>query len=128
VVDEYGGVAGVVTLEDIVEEIVGEIRDEYDDKEENLFQLINEHEYLFSGRISLDDFNEMMDSQVSAENADSLGGFIYGELGHVPLQGETITIDGITLKVENVIGRRILKVRATKDQPISLSGDEAYAD
>ena len=128
VVDEYGGVAGVVTLEDIVEEIVGEIRDEYDEKEENLYQLIDDHEYIFSGRISLDDFNEMMDSHILAENADSLGGFIYGELGHVPLMGETISVDGIILKVEDVIGRRILKVRAKINQPINLLGDNGYAD
>jgi len=128
VVDEYGGVAGVVTLEDIVEEIVGEIRDEYDEEEENLYQLIDDHEYIFSGRISLDDFNELMESHVSAENADSLGGFIYGELGHVPLMGETISVDGITLKVEDVIGRRILKVRAKINQPINLLGDNGYAD
>jgi len=128
VVDEYGGVAGVVTLEDIVEEIVGEIRDEYDEKEETLYQEVSENEYLVSGRISLDDFNELMDSHITAENIDTLGGYIYGNLGHVPQAGEAIKTNDITLLVEEVFGRRIRKVRAKREAPISLLGEDGYAD
>ncbi len=112
VVDEYGGVAGVVTLEDIVEEIVGEIRDEYDEIEEQLYQQVSDDEYIFLGRVDLDDFNEVTGLSLATDNADTLGGFIYGEMGHVPCAGEHIKTEGVDFIVEEVIGRRILKVRA----------------
>ncbi len=112
VVDEYGGVAGVVTLEDIVEEIVGEIRDEYDQMEEQLYQQIRHDEYIFLGRVDLDDFNEIIGMGVDTDNADTLGGFIYGEMGHVPTVGESVTADDVEFTVEEVVGRRILKIRA----------------
>ena len=124
VVDEYGGVAGLVTLEDIVEEIVGEIQDEYDQAEESLFQEINPAEYLFHGRIDLDDFNELMGTDLFKVEADTLGGFIYSRIGRVPISGDTIQIDKLTLTVEQVIGRRIRKVRARKAFPPSENGDK----
>lgn len=117
VVDEYGGVAGLVTLEDIVEEIVGEIRDEYDQAEEMLFQQINENEYVFLGKIDLDEFNEVMGSRLEKEQAETLGGFIYSEIGRVPAGGELIKTDGLLLTVEQVLGRRIRKVRAQRLPP-----------
>jgi len=112
VVDEFGGVAGVVTLEDIVEEIVGEIRDEYDEVEEQLFQKLSDQEYIFLGRVDLDDFNEITGMQLATDNADTLGGFIYGEIGHIPIAGETVLAQGMEFTVEEVLGRRIQKVRA----------------
>ena len=112
VVDEYGGVAGVVTLEDIVEEIIGEIRDEYDESEEMPFTQVGEDEYIFLGRVDLDIFNEIMHSNINTENADTIGGLIYSEIGDVPTGGEVIEADGVTLIVEQVVGRRITKVRA----------------
>ncbi len=112
VVDEYGGVAGLVTLEDLLEEIIGEIQDEYDQSEELPFQKISEDEYLFQGSIDLDDFNEVMGTQLSKDMADTLGGFMYGEIGKVPSGGERVLVDDIELIVENVTGRRIRKVRA----------------
>lgn len=124
VVDEYGGVAGVVTLEDIVEEIIGEIRDEYDESEEMPFQMINPNEYVFLGRVDLDIFNEVMHTSISTENADTIGGFIYGEIGDVPDGGETLHADGITLIVDEVVGRRISKVRARRDTEQSLGEED----
>jgi putative hemolysin len=127
VVDEYGGIAGVVTLEDIVEEIIGEIRDEYDESEEMPFIQVTEDEFVFQGRVDLDIFNEVMESNIATENADTIGGFIYGEIGDVPLGGEVLKADGVTLTVEQVVGRRITKVRARRNvsQPIFKDGQNA---
>jgi CBS domain containing-hemolysin-like protein len=112
VVDEYGGVAGLVTLEDIVEEIVGEIQDEFDQAEELPYQKLGQKEYLFQGRIGLDDFNEIMGSNLPSDEAETLGGFIYNQVGRVPANGESIQVDNLTLTVTQVSGRRIRKVRA----------------
>jgi magnesium and cobalt exporter, CNNM family len=114
VVDEYGGMAGVVTLEDIVEEIIGEIRDEYDQSEELLYQQVDDTEYVFHGRIDLDDFNVFMHSRLPGDDADTLGGYIYSQIGRVPKGGESLRVDNILLTVEQVVGRRIRKVRAQR--------------
>lgn len=114
VVDEYGGMAGLVTLEDIVEEIVGEIRDEYDQKEELLYQQIDLDEYVFQGRIDLDDFNDIMGTHLVKDVADTLGGYISAQVGHVPSGGEMLQVENWILRVEQVSGRRIRKVRAQR--------------
>jgi CBS domain containing-hemolysin-like protein len=129
VVDEYGGVAGLVTLEDIVEEIVGEIRDEYDQAEELIYQAINDDEYLFQGRIDLDDFNDIMGTELPNSEADTLGGLIYSRIGRVPTAGDHVQIEGLQLTVEQVSGQRIRQVRAQKLASISKNGDkDRHAD
>jgi CBS domain containing-hemolysin-like protein len=127
VVDEYGGVAGVVTLEDIVEEIIGEIRDEYDESEEMPFVQVTEDEFVFQGRVDLDIFNEVMETDIATENADTIGGFIYGEIGDVPSGGEVLRADGVTLTVDQVVGRRITKVRAKRNPVEKSLEDETNA-
>lgn len=127
VVDEYGGVAGLVTLEDIVEEILGEIQDEYDQAEELPFQDLGDHEVIFQGRVDLDDFNEVMGSNLAKEEAETLGGYVYSRLGRVPASGEHVHVDNLTLTVEQVSGRRIRKVRAQRDTPGS-ENEETIAD
>jgi CBS domain containing-hemolysin-like protein len=124
VVDEYGGMAGLVTLEDIVEEIVGEIRDEYDTAEEMPVEKISDDEYLFKGQIDLDDVNEMLGLELTAEYSDSLGGFIYGELGRVPGAGDAMNFDGWKFTVEEVRGNRISKIRAVRTLPIHAEEKE----
>jgi len=128
VVDEYGGVAGVVTLEDIVEEIIGEIRDEYDEGEELPYAMVGEDEYIFQGRVDLDIFNDVMDASIATGNADTIGGFIYGEIGDVPTGGEQVQADGITLIVEQVEGRRIAKVRARREISTNNVKGEDHVD
>ena len=123
VVDEYGGVAGIVTLEDIVEEIVGEIRDEYDQAEELLFQEVGEDEYLFQGRIDLDDFNDIMGTELPNSEADTLSGLIYSRIGRVPTAGDNVLINDLQLTVEQVSGQRIRKVRALRLDASSANGD-----
>jgi CBS domain containing-hemolysin-like protein len=127
VVDEYGGVAGLVTLEDIVEEILGEIQDEYDQAEELPYEALADGEYIFQGRIDLDDFNEVFDSGLPKEEADTLAGFIYSRLGRVPATGESLQVDNLLLTVELVSGRRIQKVRV-RNVLTSPSKDEKVND
>ena len=123
VVDEYGGVAGLVTLEDIIEEIIGEIQDEYDLSEEDLVQQAGPDEYVFLGRIGLDDFNEIMNSNIPKVESDTLSGFLYDHFGRVPHDGESIQTDGLLLTIEKVIGRRIRRVRAQRI-PTDDKGDQ----
>jgi putative hemolysin len=122
VVDEYGGVAGLVTMEDIVEEIVGEIRDEYDQSEEMPYIQVNEGEYIFQGRADLGDFNELMGSHLPMDEAETLGGFIYGQMGRVPVSGEMLQVDDLELTVEQVSKRRIRKVRARRLPGVAQNG------
>lgn len=129
VVDEYGGVAGLVTLEDMMEEIVGEIQDEYDQGEELPYQKVSDDEYILHGRINLDDFNELVGSSLSSEDADTLGGFLFNEIGHVPKSGERWTSDDLELTVEQVAGRRVRRVRAKRVASQTTSEDNtAHAD
>ena len=125
VVDEYGGTAGVVTIEDIVEEIVGEIRDEYDFAEEASYQQLRDGEFLFSGGIDLDDVNLLAGADLPKDTTETLGGFIYSYLGRVPVHGEVVEAGGLRLIVDQVAGRRIRKVRATRHQaPISENNSD----
>jgi len=123
VVDEYGGVAGLVTLEDIVEEVVGEIQDEYDDAEEMQYQQVGQGEYIFRARVDMDDFNEIMGSNLPLNDADTIGGLLYSRLGHVPVEGESLEVNGVVLTVELVSARRIRKVRATW-KPVEANTDD----
>jgi CBS domain containing-hemolysin-like protein len=126
VVDEYGGTAGLVTLEDIVEEIVGEIRDEYDEAEELEYEQISPDEYLLQGRLDIDDLNELMRTHLSRDDADTLGGYIYKTLGRVPIEGEQVELRAWTLKVEKVKERRVYKVRAVR-KPVVVEDESTYS-
>lgn len=128
VVDEYGGTAGIVTLEDLVEEIVGEIRDEYDVNEEALYEEISEDEYIFNARIDLDDLNRLLDVSVPTEESDTLGGFIYSELGRVPNVDDEIIANQLQIKVLSVAGRRIQKVHVKKVVPAEAEAETGDAE
>ncbi len=117
VVDEYGGIAGLVTIEDIIEEIFGEIQDEYDVNEATLFQAFGEHSYILNARLDIDTLGKLLDLDLDDEDSDTLGGLIYGRLGHVPVQGETIMLDDWRLRVLSLEGRRINQVRADHIMP-----------
>ena len=116
VVDEYGGVAGLVTIEDILEEIVGEIQDEYD-TEEPMFHQEAEGDYVFDARANLDDVSQLLGVQLPAESYDTLGGFLYTQFGHVPNAGEQLRFNGLIIEVLDVSGRRIGKVRVRHAPP-----------
>ena len=123
VVDEYGGTAGLVTIEDVVEEIVGEILDEYDFAEELAYKQVGEGVFTFSGGIDIDDVNQITGVRVPKETSETLGGLIYSELGKVPVVGETVDVGGLHLVVEEVVGRRIRRIRASV-----LNNDETESE
>ena len=111
VLDEYGETSGLITLEDILEEIVGEIHDEYDENEEDFFSKISDTEYLVEGSVNLDDFNDRLELNLESEEYDSLGGFIIEHLDRLPELGDSVTTsDGIRLIVESLDKNRIEKV------------------
>ena len=114
VVDEYGGTAGLVTIEDLVEEIVGEIRDEYD-VEQEMVLLVSESEAVMDARIPFEDVREMFQLNIDpTEDYDTLGGFVTNRLGRFPRAGESVDAAGVRFTVESVEGRRIRRVRAQR--------------
>lgn len=110
VLDEYGATAGLITLEDMLEEIVGEIRDEYDEDEEELVQEIAPKEYIVEGSMKLDDLNDRLELTLESEDYDSIGGLVIGLLDHLPEEGEDVVIDNIRLVVDKVEKNRIDKI------------------
>lgn len=125
VLNEYGGTAGMITLEDLLEEIVGEIRDEYDSDEEQLIQKMQDRTYLVEGSMKLSDINDELGTDLQSEDYDSIGGLIIEHLDRVPEDGAQIVTDqGIRLQVQGVSQNRILKVimelpeeKAPEDNP-----------
>jgi CBS domain containing-hemolysin-like protein len=117
VVDEYGGTAGLITIEDLIEEIVGEIQDEYDVEEEDMIQEVSDSEALFDARVSIRDVNDTLDLDIEDEDFDTLGGLLYHELGKVPNVGDEVRVDGALVTVLTTTGRRVRKVRVMKVQP-----------
>jgi putative hemolysin len=109
VVDEYGGTSGIVTLEDILEEIVGEIRDEYD-QETPLLKEIGKDEYEVAGRMNIGDLNDALRIAIPSEEVDTLGGFLYNLIGRVPSEGEEVRYEGIEFTVSRLDGQRISEV------------------
>lgn len=111
VLDEYGATAGLITLEDMLEEIVGEIRDEYDEDEEDEIRQIAPDEYLVTGFTKLDDLNDHLNLNLESEDYDSIGGLVIGLLDHLPEEGESVTYQNLHMKVEHVEKNRIDKIR-----------------
>ena len=127
VVDEYGGTAGIVTIEDLLEEIVGEIQDEYD-AEEPTVEEVAADEFLFDARVSLDEVNKLLGVELPAEGGDTLGGFIYSQLGKVPAVGDVIEHDRVKIEVLSVSGRRIKQVRASAMKSARANGRAGEAE
>ncbi len=113
VVDEYGGTAGIVTIEDVIEEIVGEIQDEYDNGEEALIERVSDTEGVFNARVSISDVNETLALELPGES-DTLGGLVYQRLQKMPKVGDQVQVNEATIVVLSVVGRRIKQVRVTK--------------
>lgn len=114
VIDEFGGVSGLVTLEDVLEEIVGEVQDEFDEEEANIRQ-IYENEYIANAMMRIDEFNDYFQleaqNEVEDEDIETIGGLVIKNLGHIAKEGDCCTIDGFTFKVIEVDGARIVKIK-----------------
>jgi len=125
VVDEYGGVSGLVTIEDILEVIVGEIEDEFDYEEEDEIRKIGKRSYAVSALTTLADFNEFFETEYNPEIQDTIGGYILHELGHLPSRGEKITIGEHKFKVTHADNRRLiqLQVRVPRELKKELKKD-----
>ena len=110
VIDEFGGVSGLVTIEDILELIVGEIEDEYDEEDDIDFRQLSRHTWTVRALASIEDFNEAFGTHFSDEEVDTIGGLVMQAFGHLPARGETIDIDGYQFKVAMADSRRIIQV------------------
>uniref|UniRef100_A0A486XQQ5 Magnesium and cobalt efflux protein CorC n=2 Tax=Pseudomonadati TaxID=3379134 RepID=A0A486XQQ5_9GAMM len=114
VVDEYGGVSGLVTIEDILEQIVGEIEDEHDDEEENDIKKMASRVFQVSALTPLDEFNESFNTAFDEEDADTIGGIVLHAFGHMPAKGESIELQGLTFKVSKANSRRLVQLQVIR--------------
>lgn len=113
VIDEFGGVSGLVTIEDILELIVGEIEDEYDDIEDRDVRQLSRHTFTVRALTPIEDFNDIFSTGFSDEEVDTIGGLVMQALGHLPSRGEIVTVDGYQFKVAMADSRRIIQVHVT---------------
>ena len=125
IIDEYGGTAGLITMEDILEELVGDIYDEYD-KEEKDFEQIDESTYILVGNMPIYDVNKLLNADIPEGDYDTLSGFLQEELGRIPEEEENpiIETDKVTYKIEEYEDKRILKVKACKNNVKDLEQAE----
>lgn len=122
VVDEYGGVSGVVCLEDVLEEIVGEIQDEFDNEVEDILE-IGKHTFLCDARVDIEDLNERLDFDLPDEHFDTLGGFVFDLFGKIPVKFEKVTYKGIDFIIQDMDGHKIKTVKiVTGSEPAKETG------
>jgi CBS domain containing-hemolysin-like protein len=117
VVDEYGGTAGLVTLEDLLEELVGEIVDEYD-VEEPPVERLDDGSVVVSGRMSVDEVDDLLHAELPQGAWDTVGGLVLDRAGRIPREGEAVEVDGFRLVAQRVVGRRIGRVRIEPTTPV----------
>jgi magnesium and cobalt transporter len=123
VVDEYGGTAGLVTVEDVVEELVGEIRDEYDSEAEPVVREADDV-YVFSGKVAIGELTDRLKVEVEDGGFETVGGYVLSRAGRVPLVGERLETDGLEVEVLEAERRRIHKVRIRRQQPAAAEAAE----
>jgi magnesium and cobalt transporter len=123
VVDEYGGVSGLVTIEDILEQIVGEIEDEHDDEEDNDIKKMASRVFQVSALTPLDEFNESFNTDFDEEDADTIGGIVLHAFGHMPERGESIKLGDLTFKVSKANSRRLLQLQVIKAKESETTED-----
>jgi magnesium and cobalt transporter len=124
VVDEYGGTAGLVTIEDLLEEIVGEIRDEYDVESEPIVEE-GDGRYVFNGKVSIDQMVQRLNVHVEREGFETVGGYLLSQIGRVPNVGERFQIDGLAVEILDAQRRRINMVRIVKTEVTEPAGENA---
>jgi putative hemolysin len=122
VVDEYGSTVGLVTLEDLIEELVGEIVDEYD-VEEPVVETLPDGSVVVTGRMAIDDVDDLLGTELPQEGWDTVGGLMLAVSGHVPAEGESVDVDGVRLVAQRVQGRRISRVRIERTAPVGVPDD-----
>ena len=125
IVDEYGGTAGLITMEDILEELVGDIFDEYD-KEEKEYEQIDTNTFFLSGSMTINDVNKLLEANIPEGDYDTISGYLQEKLGRIPEEEELPIIDteAVTYKIEEYEDKRILKVKACKNQPQEFEGED----
>ena len=124
VVDEYGSVAGLVTIEDVVEEIIGDIQDEYD-VEEQLFEKVGENEFILDAKVGLDEFEELVERTLPEDGYETVGGFVISQLDKIPSVGDTVRYEDMAFTVLGTKGRRITKLRIERGLPPEQPEDQA---
>lgn len=127
VTDEYGSVSGLVTLEDLLEELVGEISDEYDREEPEVVE-VAAGVFRVDGKVSIDEVNELLDVELPDEEWDTVGGLMLGLLGSIPAEGEEVGFQNLTFRAERIQGRRIAKVLITRKEPDQAGAEEVSAE
>ncbi|HEX9015966.1 MAG TPA: hemolysin family protein, partial [Chloroflexota bacterium] len=124
VVDEYGGTAGIVTLDNLLEELVGPIRDEYDAREEPDIQMLGEGQALVKGGADLGDVGSAVGAGLETEGVDTVGGLVYSRLGRIPVEGDVVDLDDATVEVVSMRNRRVTKARVTRRAQSDSSNEQ----